>query len=222
VIADYEVIARRRVQREAAAVQVEARFQEYVAGKTTVDFLLTAQQQWASALSQEYQAITNYNFDLAAFQFAKGTLLAHDSITIAEGPLPMCVQVRAVENERQRAQALVCRERAAVVPVKDGCCLPDMPALTPPSLPALMMDQKDQDRVSSEPTPLPRGPVNVLVSEAKGLSAPAAATPSEAANTPAEPAFHAAPSPPPPMSMPTAPGPLPMPSGGPAISPEQR
>jgi outer membrane protein TolC len=159
VTSDYDLIQRRRAGREWAALQVEARFKEFKAGKTTVDFVLTAQQQWATALSQEYQAIANYNLDLAAFQFVKGTLLQHDNITIMESQLPGCIQVRAVENERQRAQSLVVLERAAVVqPIGDNH-LPTMPAYTAPSLPSLRMDDRDTVRVPPPSVP----PIQVQV-----------------------------------------------------------
>src|SRR5207249_4669785 len=65
----------------------------------------------ASALAQEYQAIAAYNNSLAAFEFAKGTIMKHDSVLIGEGPLPKCALVRAVEHERERTAALVLRER---------------------------------------------------------------------------------------------------------------
>ena len=58
--AAYETIIQRRAQREAAALQVVARFKEYAAGEVTDDFLHTSQQQWAAAVGQEY---------LAAFRF---------------------------------------------------------------------------------------------------------------------------------------------------------
>ena len=147
VIENYNVIEARRAQRQAFADQVEARFKEFVAGKTTADFLLEAQRQWANALSVEYQAIVEYNNSLARFNFAKGTLMQHDGIQIAEGPLPECAQVRAVENERQRAKAIICHEEANVV-AHPPCstehsanpCLPPVA----PTLPALMNGARGQ------------------------------------------------------------------------------
>jgi outer membrane protein TolC len=209
VYADYEVIIARRAQREADAEQVEARFKEYLAGKTTVDFLLTAQQQWAAALSQEYQAITNYNFDLAAFQFAKGTLLRHNNIDISEAPLPQCIQVRAVENERQRAKAIVCRERNEVVPCQGPVC-PDLPGATAPSLPSLMMDQKMDDRVPAdrleEPAPNRAGSAIQVPTETSSPP-PATSTPATETAPPAMPL------------LPTAPALNPAPSSGLVIPP---
>lgn len=140
VFEKYEVIIARRAQREAFAEQVEARQKEFEAGTTTADFLLEAQRQWANALSVEYQSVVDYNNALVAFQFAKGTLLHHNSISIAEGALPECVQVRATENEEKRAHAIVARERANVAahPVcAPGDPVPALPSYGSPSLPGL-------------------------------------------------------------------------------------
>src|SRR5262249_58558476 len=115
VVECYSVRGPRRSEREWYAKQVEARFQELQAGKTTVEFLLQAQSQFATALSQEYQAITEYNIALVGLEFAKGTILQHDNVVITEGPLPHCAQVRAVEHERERTLACVLRERASPV-----------------------------------------------------------------------------------------------------------
>lgn len=140
----YKVIQARRSQRLAFAEQVEARFKEFVAGKTTADFLLEAQRQWAASLSSEYQEVVNYNNALARFQFAKGTMLQHDNVVISEGDLPQCAQVRAVEHERERTASLVIRERAAPVPQPNfktgpgGSALPKLPMTSAPPLPSLI------------------------------------------------------------------------------------
>jgi outer membrane protein TolC len=158
VFENYHVIEARHQQRVASAQQLEARLKEFEAGKTTADFLVQAQRDWAAALSAEYQAVVDYNNSLCRFQFAKGTLLEHNGITISEGPLPQCAQVRAVENERMRAAAIVCREHANVVPTPP-CApehgdwgIPQIPAAAAPTLPALKLDEKD--RVPNMPNKL--------------------------------------------------------------------
>lgn len=110
----YEQIKIQRAQREAAAVQLEARFKLYIAGskESTLDILLEAQRVWADALKAEYDAIVLYNFSLVSFEFGKGTIMQHDNVVIGEGALPACAQVRAVEHERQRVKALKIREHA--------------------------------------------------------------------------------------------------------------
>src|SRR5262249_41640265 len=95
----YREISAQRAQREAYAAQLRARFEEFLAGRGTLDILLEAQRFWANALTNEYAAIAEYNQTLAAFEWAKGTLLRHDNVHIAEGPLPACAQVRAVAHQ---------------------------------------------------------------------------------------------------------------------------
>jgi outer membrane protein TolC len=108
----YAQIGIQRSQREAYGEQLRARFEELLAGKTTVDVLLEAQRFWATALAAEYNAIAQYNSSLARFQHAKGTILIHDNIQINEGALPECARERAVENKRQKERALILCERA--------------------------------------------------------------------------------------------------------------
>jgi outer membrane protein TolC len=115
-----------RSQREAAAVQLEARFKEFLAGRGTLDILLEAQRVWASALQSEYANIVLYNNALAGFEFAKGTILQHDNVLISEGGLPQVAQVRAVEHERQKALAFVLRERANPIQTSE-CLVPQVP-----------------------------------------------------------------------------------------------
>jgi len=117
----YAQIEAQRAQREAYAEQLEARFKEFLAGKGTLDFLLESQRNWADALRAEYEAIVQYNQALANFQFQKGTIMQYDNISIGEGPLPQCAQIRAVEHLRERGAALVLHERPVPqVPVCKG------------------------------------------------------------------------------------------------------
>jgi outer membrane protein TolC len=140
----YGLIEALRAQREAAADELGARFQEFVAGRGTLDILLEAQRVWADSLRDEYNAIVQYNNSLAQFEFAKGTILQYDNVVIGEGPLPECAKVRAVEHERQRHKALVLRTRPHPA-VTTPCCFekgqlgfPQLPddgtALTAPAL----------------------------------------------------------------------------------------
>jgi outer membrane protein TolC len=151
-----------RSERQAYALQLNGRFREFLAGRGTLDFLLEAQRNWASALSSEYTAIANYNISLAHFEFAKGTIMNHDNVSISEGPLPQCAQVRAVEHERERNEALLVREREN--PVKAPCIecqgekimgLPELPTSGAPSLLQLFEGQKG---VPPVPNSLPTTP----------------------------------------------------------------
>jgi outer membrane protein TolC len=147
VVRSHNQISIQRSNREAQADQLRARFELYRLGKETLEFLLQAQQQWADALANEYGAIVAYNNALAAWEFSKGTIMTYDGVTIAEGPLPHCPAVRAVENAERRTHALVLRERANPVPYQPVCgdkvdgpvpVLPALPTDSAPSLPALM------------------------------------------------------------------------------------
>ena len=51
-----------------------------------------------------------YNNALATFEFAKGTIMQHNGVYIADGPLPNCAQIRAVDHERERTRALLLQE----------------------------------------------------------------------------------------------------------------
>src|SRR5262249_5015568 len=134
----YEQIRAQRAQREALAEQLKSRNQEVQAGRITLNVLLEAQRFWADALANEYSAIVQYNNALVGFEFAKGTILQHDTVVIAEAELPGRARARAVEHFRRRTAALVLAERA--VPVKPACpapgCVP-APADKGGSLPAL-------------------------------------------------------------------------------------
>ena len=158
VVEFYELIRAQRAQREAAAVQLGARFKEFLAGRGTLDFLLEAQRVWADALQAEFLAIYQYNSAIATFEFGKGTLLQRDNVLISEGALPQCAQVRALEHERERTKALVLRERAE--PVNhcnfDGAlgAVPGVPELSNqsvPAVPSLMASQPEMPSIPEAP-----------------------------------------------------------------------
>jgi outer membrane protein TolC len=111
VIEYYDQILIQRAQREAATVQLETRFQQFEAGQGTLDLLLESQRVWADALRGEYDAIVQYNSALAGLQYAKGTIQHYDNVHVAEGPLPYCAQVRAVDHAQEQTKALILRLR---------------------------------------------------------------------------------------------------------------
>jgi outer membrane protein TolC len=176
VVQNYKLIEIRNLARLALAEQLEARYKKYAAGAagSTLEFLLDAQNQWATALSQEFQAVVDYNVALAAFEFARGTILDRNRVVIAEGPLPPCAQVRAVVHEKQRTRAVVLREQAepVIYPPLDSeesdvtesssAPLPSLPKNQAPSLPALLhgtppapksLDAEPVTQVIREPSP---------------------------------------------------------------------
>lgn len=124
------------------------------------DLLASQQAKW-DALRDEKAAIVSYNNSLVRFEYAKGTIMQHNNIHIAEGPLPHCAQVRAVEHERQRSKALVLRERENPMihqpgAIQDGeSGLLNLPENAAPSLPALFKGQADQEDDGGKAIPSP-------------------------------------------------------------------
>lgn len=165
----YELILIQRAQREAAAVQLQARFKEYQAGRGTLDILLESQRVWADALRMEFDAITQYNNAIASFEFSKGTIMQFDNVVISEGPVPRCAQVRAVEHERERSKAILLRERAsppicAPCNLEKGCFgIPQLPTNEAPPLPKVLDGLTPAPKIAEPPPgePLPGpNPIN--------------------------------------------------------------
>lgn len=150
-----EVLATRRLERRALADQLDVRFKKFAAGKLPIDFLQDSVRNWANALAAEYQAMVDYNNTLAAFQFAKGTLLDYGQVHLVEGPTSGPCSVRAVDHEHKRSQLLA--EQKAAVPIaqasiESGRILyPEMPTRDGASLPALWADRSP---VRADPKPL--------------------------------------------------------------------
>jgi outer membrane protein TolC len=137
----YNQIEANRAERKAYGDAVEARFREFAVGKTTVsDFLLDAMRRLVAAQVKEYTAISEYNNSLARFEWAKGNAMKHNNVLIADGALPCCAEVRAVDHERERAKAIILRERPDAINTPALCAnkahdLPahlEIPASVPP------------------------------------------------------------------------------------------
>src|SRR5262249_42442178 len=117
---------------DAATTQLQRLYDLFRIGRSKpygADLIL-ALENWANSVSGVYSAIVQYNNALATFQFAKGSMLAHDNIYITEGPLPRCAQIRAAEHERQRTEAKVLKECGPKIRPA-GCAESDMPAINP-------------------------------------------------------------------------------------------
>jgi outer membrane protein TolC len=148
----YDRIEIARAERTAYAESVKSYWELYRLGTTKggqqrlydlVLSLLQYQRSMSLAQLKEYEAITEYNNTLARFEWAKGSIMAHANVQIAEGPLPQSVQIRSVENERQRTQAFIINERPAGTPFgRPGLLAADntvpmdlnQPATAPPPL----------------------------------------------------------------------------------------
>jgi outer membrane protein TolC len=209
VITSYEIIRARRSAREAFAQQLNVRFQEYIAGreKATLDILLEAQRAWAQALTDEYQAITLYSEALVGFEFAKGTSLQRNNIVISEGPLPGCIQKRAVEHLKERSDSLALRHRPEPAPLPSGITGQPMTATTPTdptSVPELwktnppLKDAPHLPEVKDQPAAhaAPQAPVPA------GLPMPAGKPPTLPPPAPANDRAPASSLPPPPLATP--------------------
>jgi outer membrane protein TolC len=99
----------------AATTQLERKFELIRQGRAPAygADLILAEQNWSTSASSLYTAIVQYNNALATLDFARGTIQQRDNVSITDGPLPTCAQVRAVEHERQRTKALVLAQRAS-------------------------------------------------------------------------------------------------------------
>jgi outer membrane protein TolC len=118
LVETHRTIQAQYAQLQAAERQrenLEALFREGAAANLPVllEQILSADRTLNDARAALYRAIADYNTALAAFQFAKGSILQYDNVVISEGPLPECAQVRATEHFRERTAALIAREREA-------------------------------------------------------------------------------------------------------------
>lgn len=116
LFAYYDQIALQQAQRAALGTQLQGQFERVKIGKDPLIQLLDAQQRFTTSIRAESDAIVSYNIAIAGFQYAKGTLLQYNNITIADGPLPAAVQERAADHFAARAAALKLREKPAVAP----------------------------------------------------------------------------------------------------------
>jgi len=98
VDANYKLFQTARRLRAAAQQRLEAQRAFYEEGRVTVDRLLDAVGQHASAFAQEAQYKTSYNTSIAALEEAKGTLLVYDGIAVAEGPSPRKAYIQAKDD----------------------------------------------------------------------------------------------------------------------------
>jgi outer membrane protein TolC len=194
----YRQIEANREQRVALAEQLKGLYARFQAGKDSLITILTAQQQFASALSAEYTAIANYNIAIAAIQYAKGSLMQYDSISVADGALPNCILERATDHMRKRTEGIILRERATI-PGNDG----------PEPLPRYLMHQPEvptDAQINAELAPAPRtSTANALMTPDTNASA---STATVAPNGPASTATVAPPVPQVQMPIGGAPTPL--------------
>jgi outer membrane protein TolC len=161
VIESQRVLEIRRLQREAAAEQLRVRSVAFAEGnkQSPVEFLLSAQQTFASALTQEYLAIVDYNIALASLEFARGTIMRHSRVSIADAPLPPCAE-RAVDVEHRRVVTRVGEHLHSVPYAQPDSPLPPLPPL--PLYGAASLLDLGQGPAPPQPmTPVPIRPVTL-------------------------------------------------------------
>jgi hypothetical protein len=162
VFDQYHQLKHRRAQRAAFGAALKTNLELAEGGVLPLgdESLLQTQRDYVGALRQEAQTISAYNTSLATFQFAKGTLMQHDNITINEGALPVCAGERAVVHEQERSAALFLHERALCVqqsrPENEhlGVVVPEIPSYAAPALPTLVEDPSALMKEASARAPL--------------------------------------------------------------------
>ncbi len=87
---------------QAAEQEVAARLAEFKGGRSPVNVVLQSQQRRAEAQIAYYRALGEYNKSVNYVDYLKGTLLANNNITLAEGPWNQKAYWDALERARER------------------------------------------------------------------------------------------------------------------------
>jgi len=119
----FDKIETQRQRRRAAAVQLRTRRDRYETGLDTLDVLVRAQSVYADALRDEAQAVVQYNQALVAWEFAKGTILINDNVSLAEeicSNVPEAVRAK-VYKELTCARPLPIHKGDKVIPDTTTC-----------------------------------------------------------------------------------------------------
>ena len=98
VDANYKQFRTAQRLRTAAQQRLEAQRAFYEEGRVTIDRLLDAVSQYSNAIATEAQYKSSYNTSIAALEEAKGTLLAYDHITVADGPAPRKTYIQGKDD----------------------------------------------------------------------------------------------------------------------------
>lgn len=151
-----------REERKAYAESVESIFKKAAGGAAAEPLaLLESQRRLALAQQKEYQAIAEYNSTLSRLEWSRGNILRYNNVLIAEGGLPICAEVRAVEHERERSKAFHLRDKPPLThPGPLAFDVGDLPESLP--LPDAAADD-------AEPAPPPR--LHKIGEGAKGADA---------------------------------------------------
>lgn len=103
VATHYQLVQTIAQRWQAAETEVRARLAEYRGGQSTINVVLQSQERRANASIEYYRALGEYNKLLNYVNYLKGTLLATNSITLAEGPWNKKAYWDALERARERS-----------------------------------------------------------------------------------------------------------------------
>ena len=88
------------------STQVEAAYEQYRLGKITLDRFLEAQVALADSIRDEGTAVVQYNQSLIQWEFAKGTILLHDNVVVADSSRRVANRELIEERRRTWAQSM--------------------------------------------------------------------------------------------------------------------
>jgi len=180
-------------ERELALYQYQ-----YEAGTTTLQFVLTAQSNLASAEQSYYTSLTNYAIAIMDLNYRKGSLLDYRNVTLAESDWTPAAYRDAVRDAWARSHAIPANFlRTEPADFQVPYAVPGAGAPLGPSAPAAVP-------AVGQPGPVPPG-------------APVVSPPPAPAATPAGPVGMPPAAPPAPQTMPGPP--TAAPATGPALTP---
>jgi hypothetical protein len=99
----YQLVQTHAMRWQAAEQEVEARLAEFKGGRSPVNVVLQSQLRRADAQISYYRALGEYNKSINYVDYLKGTLLANNNITLAEGPWNKKAYWDALERARERS-----------------------------------------------------------------------------------------------------------------------
>ena len=88
---------------QAAELEVDARLAAFKLGRDTANTVLQSQLRRAEAQIAYYRALGEYNKSINYVDYLKGTMLANNAITLAEGPWNKKAYWDALERARERS-----------------------------------------------------------------------------------------------------------------------
>jgi outer membrane protein TolC len=173
--------------REAAATRLEAQRAYYEEGKIPIDRFLDAVSQYATAVATEAQYKTTYNISIVALEEAKGTLLAYDNISVAEGPHPRKAYIQARDIQNAHRQFRIAPDGPQVPQRTPGPMNPDPVEPNPPpgvTAPRNLPEPPPAGPLPPSPSALPPyGPARLLPTLSGTTPPPASGQPVANATT---------------------------------------